>query len=158
MPSRGPRAITQRVERAVAKVRSTVDRLRETLEDEVMMQETPLEVQSAIERAVEAVDAMMVAMPPQPHGSRSRSPGSPTRQQGQFLAYIREYMTRNHGMVAPTHADMQRFFNLTAPSVNSMLVRLEQRGFIRRKPRQARGITLTADRALIPELDRPFKW
>jgi repressor LexA len=55
------------------------------------------------------------------------------------------------------HAVLQRYFNLTPPSVNSMLARLEQRGFIRRIPGQARGITLTIDPALLPPLERPFK-
>jgi len=48
--------------------------------------------------------------------------------------------------------------NLTAPSVNSMLIRLERRGFIRRIPHQARGIELTIEPGLIPRLDRPFKF
>ena len=84
-------------------------------------------------------------------------PDGPTRQQGQFLAFIHEYMMRNHAGVAPTHADFQRFFNLTAPSVNSMLIRLERRGFIRRIPHQARGIELTVNPDWIPPLDRPFR-
>jgi repressor LexA len=66
--------------------------------------------------------------------SLSRCQGGPTRQQGQFLAFIREYMIRNDARIAPSHADLQRFFNLTPPSVNSMLIRLQQRGFIRRTP------------------------
>ena len=55
------------------------------------------------------------------------------------------------------HALLQRFFNLTAPSVNSMLIRLEQRGFICRTPGKARGITLVIDPGMIPELDCPFR-
>jgi len=87
------------------------------------------------------------------------SPGDgPTRQQGQFLAFIREYMLRNYAGVAPTHAALQRFFNLSAPSVNSMLVRLEQRGFIRRVPGKARGIELVIPPDCIPPLERPFKF
>jgi DNA-binding MarR family transcriptional regulator len=82
----------------------------------------------------------------------------PTPKQGQFLAYIREYMLHNRTGLAPTHAVLQRAFDLTPPSVNSMLTRLEQRGFIRRTPGQARGIVLTIDPAWIPELDRTFKW
>jgi len=83
---------------------------------------------------------------------------APTRQQGQFLAFIRETMMRNVHGVAPTHAAFQKFFNLTAPSVNSMLIRLEQRGFIRRTPGQARGIQLIIAPDLIPPLERPFKF
>ena len=48
-------------------------------------------------------------------------------------------------------------FNLTPPSVNSMLARLEKCGFIRRVPGQARAITLTIDPSLIPKLDGSFK-
>jgi predicted nuclease of restriction endonuclease-like (RecB) superfamily len=83
---------------------------------------------------------------------------APTRQQGQFLAYIHGYMMRNEQRLAPTHAALQKFFNLTAPSVNSMLIRLEQRGFIQRSPGQARGIRLTIATDLIPPLERPFKF
>ena len=86
----------------------------------------------------------------------ARSANRPTPKQGQFLAYIHAYMRSNQAGAAPTHAAMQRFFNLTPPSVNSMLVRLEQRGFIRRTPGQARGISLTIDPALLPDLERPF--
>ncbi|MDX2111873.1 MAG: MarR family transcriptional regulator [Verrucomicrobiota bacterium] len=66
-------------------------------------------------------------------------------------------MLRNHAGVAPTHAQFQRFFHLTPPSVNSMLKRLEQRGFIRRIPHTARAIELVINPACIPPLDRPFK-
>ena len=85
------------------------------------------------------------------------SKSAPTRQQGQFLAFIREYMMRNEHGVAPTHAAFQQFFDLTPPSVNSMLIRLEQRGFIKRTPGQARGIQLSIPPDLIPPLERKFK-
>ena len=65
---------------------------------------------------------------------------APTARQGQFLAYLHQY-----GMVngcAPAEADMQRFFQISAPSVHSMVLTLERRGFIRRMPGQARSITL----------------
>ena len=74
------------------------------------------------------------------------------------LAFIREYMMRNEAGVAPSHADLQRFFNLTAPSVNSMLIRLEQRGFIHRMPGKARAIEIIIQPDSIPPLDRPFKF
>ncbi len=91
-----------------------------------------------------------------PSGS-SGSEG-PTRQQGQFLAFIREYMMRNRTGQAPSHADLQRFFNLTPPSVNSMLIRLEQRGFIRREPGKARAIEIVIDSELIPPLEGIIKF
>jgi len=64
---------------------------------------------------------------------------------------------RNEAGMAPSHADLQRFFDLTPPSVNSMLIRLEQRGFIRRIPGKARAITLSIDPKWIPALERPFR-
>jgi SOS-response transcriptional repressor LexA len=66
-------------------------------------------------------------------------------------------MMRNEAAVAPSHADFQRFFELTPPSVNSMLIRLEERGFIRRIPGKARAIELTINLDWIPPLDRPFR-
>ena len=81
-----------------------------------------------------------------------------TRQQGQFLAFIREYMMRNAAGSAPRHVDFQRFFNLTPPSVNSMLIRLEANGFIRRIAGKARSIELTVNPDWIPPLDRLFKF
>jgi hypothetical protein len=38
-----------------------------------------------------------------------------------------------------------------------MLIRLEQRGFIRRIPGKARAIELTFNPDWIPSLDRPFR-
>src|SRR4051812_41677183 len=58
--------------------------------------------------------------------------GRPTRRQGQFLAFIREYMMRNAAGLAPAFVDFERYFGITPPSVNSMLIRLEKRKFIRR--------------------------
>ena len=83
------------------------------------------------------------------------APEGPTQRQGQFLAYIREYMLRYQGQ-APTHLEFQRFFQLTPPSVNSMLKRLDQKGFIRRIPGTPRAIQLNIAAKYIPELDRPF--
>lgn len=134
-------------------------RLRTVLDDEAIAQRTPIEAMTAMEIALESIDAAITKLKAvMPAGKRSACPpGGPTRQQGQFLAFIREYMMRNHAGIAPTHANLQRFFNLTAPSVNSMLVRLERRGFIRRIPRQTRAIELIINPDWIPPLDRPFK-
>lgn len=81
-----------------------------------------------------------------------------TERQGQFLAYIHQYSVLNG--CAPTEADMQRFFQITAPSVHSMLLTLERRGLIRRVPGQARSITLMVPPeslpALKPVLSRPY--
>ena len=58
-----------------------------------------------------------------------------TERQGQFLAYIHQYTRVN--ACTPAEADMQRFFQITPPSVHSMVLTLERRGFIRRVPGQA---------------------
>lgn len=76
----------------------------------------------------------------------------PTTRQGQFLAYIHQY-----GMIhgcAPAEADMQRYFQITPPSVHSMVLTLERRGFIRRVPGQARSITLQVSPDSLPPLER----
>ena len=134
-------------------------KLRAVLQDEAIAEGTPIETTTAMELALEAVETVLgklkAVMPAEQRAAVP--PGGPTRQQGQFLAFIREDMMRNHAGVAPTHADFQRFFNLTAPSVNSMLIRLERRGFIRRIPHQARAIELTVNPDWIPPLDRPFR-
>ena len=132
--------------------------LQEVLDDELFVAETPMEVQAAMEFAANAIEVATRSLHgPTAERSISPIPGGPTRKQGQFLAYIREYMLRNHLGLAPTHAELRQFFNLTPPSVNSMLKRLDQKGFIRRIPGEARAIELTINPELIPPLDRPFK-
>ena len=64
----------------------------------------------------------------------------PTTRPGQFLAYIFQYSLMNG--CAPAEADMQRYFRITPPSVHSMVLTLERRGFIQRVPGQARSIIL----------------
>jgi hypothetical protein len=129
------------------------------LQDPFYMDGTPLEVQAVMENALAALEEALGALSRSSANApcpSARSAERPTPKQGQFLAYILAYMRSNHAGLAPTHAAFQRFFNLTAPSVNSMLIRLEQRGFIERTPGQARGIKLTIDPALLPELERPL--
>lgn len=77
---------------------------------------------------------------------------APTERQGQFLAYIYQYSIVNG--CAPSEADMQDFFQLTAPSVHTMVLTLERRGFIRRVPRQARSISLIVSPGSLPALKR----
>jgi SOS-response transcriptional repressor LexA len=76
----------------------------------------------------------------------------PTERQGQFLAYIHQYTVLNG--CAPAEADMQRYFHITPPSVHSMVLTLERRGFIRRVPGQARSITLLVPPESLPPLQR----
>jgi Mn-dependent DtxR family transcriptional regulator len=63
-----------------------------------------------------------------------------TELQGQYLAFIHAY-SKIHRR-PPAEADMQRFFEVTAPSVHRMVKELESKGLIRRTPRTARSIEL----------------
>lgn len=73
-----------------------------------------------------------------------------TVRQGQFLAYIYKYTMVNG--CAPSEADMQKYFQITPPSVHSMVLTLERRGLIRRVPGQARSISLIISPKLLPPL------
>ena len=74
---------------------------------------------------------------------------APTERQGQFLAYIYQYSIVNG--CAPSEADMQRYFQITPPSVHTMVLTLERRGFIRRVPGRARSITvIVPPESLVP--------
>jgi len=74
---------------------------------------------------------------------------APTERQGQFLAYIHQYGILNG--CAPSEADMQRYFRITPPSVHTMVLTLERRGFIRRVPGQTRSITvIVPPESLVP--------
>jgi len=119
--------------------------------------ETPIEVWTAMELAAEGLTDALRCLNQVKTKDDPPTSGGPTGQQGQFLAYIHEYVKANNRGVAPTHAEFQRFFNLTAPSVNSMLKRLDEKGYIRRIPGKTRAIELTIDLELIPLLDRPFR-
>ena len=148
------------VAEAMALLNDAGNQLNVVIQEEAVMAETPLEAQAAIESAAEAIGAVLrrlKSIAPE-KALPTALPGGPTRQQGQFLAFIREYMMRNEAGVAPSHADFQRFFNLTAPSVNSMLIRMEQRGFIHRIPGKARAIEIIIQPDSISPLDRPFKF
>lgn len=49
---------------------------------------------------------------------------------------------------------MQRYFQITPPSVHSMVLTLERRGFIQRVPGQARSFTLLVPPESLPPLNR----
>lgn len=73
-----------------------------------------------------------------------------TDKQGQYLAFIHAYILVNRR--APAEADIQHFFGVTPPTVHSMILELEQRGLIRRQPRQPRSIELIVATDEIPPL------
>lgn len=74
-----------------------------------------------------------------------------TTKQGQYLAFI-YYYTKLNGE-PPAHMDFIRYFQVTPPTVNDMLKRLESKGLIERQPRTARAIELLVDVEELPELE-----
>lgn len=76
-----------------------------------------------------------------------------TEQQGQYLAFIYAYTEING--VPPAEADMRRYFRTTAPTVHSMIKRLDQSGLITRVAGQARTVQVQVDPNDLPLLKRP---
>jgi len=74
-----------------------------------------------------------------------------TPRQGQYLAFIHAYTLVNGR--PPAQADIQRFFQLTPPSVHQMLLTLERAGLISRRPGVARSIVVLVDRSALPTLE-----
>ncbi len=73
-----------------------------------------------------------------------------TNKQGQYLAFIYAYTKLNRQ--APAEADMQRYFQVTPPTVHQMVLTLEQSGFISRVPGAARSIQLLLEADQLPQL------
>lgn len=73
-----------------------------------------------------------------------------TELQGQYLAFIHAYSKLHRR--PPAEADMQRYFEVTPPSVHRMVVELERRGLIRRQPGQARTIEILIAPERLPAL------
>lgn len=78
-------------------------------------------------------------------------PADYTHLQGQYLAFI-HYYTKLNGC-PPAEADMQRYFQVTPPTVHQMVKTLEEKAFIERTPRKARSIRLLLSREELPDLD-----
>lgn len=73
-----------------------------------------------------------------------------TSKQGQYLSFIYYYKKLNRK--SPSHQDFQKYFMANPASVNDMLKRLEEKGFIRRESGVARSIELLIDKENLPEL------
>lgn len=73
-----------------------------------------------------------------------------TDRQGQYLAFIYAY-TRINGR-PPAEADMQRYFQISPPSVHQMVLALERAGLIRRQPGVARSIEVLIAPEYLPVL------
>jgi len=74
-----------------------------------------------------------------------------TRKQGQYLAFI-YYYTKLNGY-PPAETDMQRYFKTTPPAVHGMVVQLEKKGFIEKKPNEPRSIRVLLPREELPDLE-----
>lgn len=74
-----------------------------------------------------------------------------TEKQGKYLAFI-YYYTKLNGR-PPAEADMERYFQVTPPSVHQMVLTLEAKGFIERIPGQGRSIRLLIPREQLPDLE-----
>jgi hypothetical protein len=74
-----------------------------------------------------------------------------TQKQGQYLAFIYYHTKLNRR--PPAEAEMQRYFRTSPPAVHNMVLQLEKKGFIERKPGQPRSIRLLVPRVELPELE-----
>jgi repressor LexA len=74
-----------------------------------------------------------------------------TDKQGQYLAFIFHYTKLNR--IPPAHTDMQNYFRVPPPTVNSMVKMLEKKGFIEKEPHAARSIKVLISVDLLPELN-----
>jgi Mn-dependent DtxR family transcriptional regulator len=74
-----------------------------------------------------------------------------TKLQGQYLAFIVAYTKLN--LRAPAEADFQRYFEVTPPSVHTMILTLERRKLITRTPGRARSIEVAIPNGQVPPLD-----
>ena len=74
-----------------------------------------------------------------------------TPKQGQYLAFI-YYYTKIHGR-APSEADMQKYFRVTAPSVHQMVLTLAANGLVERVPRLERSRRVLVPHAELPDLE-----
>jgi Mn-dependent DtxR family transcriptional regulator len=73
-----------------------------------------------------------------------------TEKQGQYLSFIYQYMKVNGR--SPAESDIQRYFEVSPPTVHQMVVKLERLGLIARKPGVARSIQVLVSPDNIPEL------
>ena len=79
----------------------------------------------------------------------SSQPGFTTKQ-GQYLAFIHAYTRVLRG--PPAEADMQRYFQVSPPSVHQMIRTLERRDLIQRRPGVPRSIEILIDPQRLPVL------
>ena len=74
-----------------------------------------------------------------------------TAKQGQYLAFIYNY-SKIHRQ-APAESDLERYFQVSPPSIHEMIKTLERNGLIERTPMQARSIRLLVQPEHLPQLE-----
>jgi DNA-binding MarR family transcriptional regulator len=78
--------------------------------------------------------------------------GSPvSRAQGQLLAYVYWY-TKVHRL-PPSENEIAGFLGVRGPSAHQMILRLEARGLLSRRPGEPRTIRVLLPREELPELE-----
>ena len=95
-------------------------------------------------------DAFKVSIDPAPKLDPSAAP-SFTAKQGQYLAFIYNYTKMNRR--PPAELDLQRYFQVSPPSVHEMIKTLERNGLIERTPGQPRSIRLCVPPEHLPRLE-----
>jgi hypothetical protein len=95
-------------------------------------------------------DAFAVEIRPAPKADPHTAPRF-TKKQGQYLAFIHHY-TKVH-RVAPAESDLQRYFQVSPPSVHEMIKALERNGLIQKIPGLARSIQVLVPAEHLPPLD-----
>ena len=93
--------------------------------------------------------AFAVSINPAPKLDPSIAP-SFTAKQGQYLAFIYNY-TQIHRR-APAELDLQRYFQVSPPSIHEMIRTLERNGLIEKTPGSARSIRLLISPEHLPRL------
>jgi len=78
-------------------------------------------------------------------------PSAFTPRQGQHLAFIYYYAKINRR--APAESDIQKYFNVTPPTVHQMVLALQVGGHITRTPGQARSLRVLVAPELLPQLE-----
>jgi repressor LexA len=73
-----------------------------------------------------------------------------TEKQGQYLAFI-YYYTKINGQ-SPAESDMQRYFNVSPPSVHRIIIELEKKNLIERERKKSRSIKIKLDIEQLPQL------
>ncbi len=74
-----------------------------------------------------------------------------TAKQGQYLAFIHSYIKIHRQ--APAESDLERYFQVSPPSIHEMIKTLERNGLIERIPGKARSIRLLVQPEHLPRLE-----